>query len=159
MIQARVLIAGLVASMVMGMITMVFEAVAGAGFWSHVVYISATILRDLQTVGTPVPFLPLPVVLGLMGHMMNSVVLGLVFVALVATRLRDSTKVTVAGVVYGLAVFLVMWLVVVPLVGPVMLRLNATVFAIAHLMWGGVLGLIVASGESRVAATWRVATQ
>ena len=76
MLSSRTLIAGLVASVVMGMIEMIFEAVAGTGFWSPLVFIGATVLRDFQTVAIPVPFDVVAVVVGLMGHMMNSVILG-----------------------------------------------------------------------------------
>jgi hypothetical protein len=43
-------------------------------------------------------------------------------------------------VVYGAAIFVLMWFVVVPLVDPVMLKLNGPAFAIAHVMWGAVVG-------------------
>jgi hypothetical protein len=42
-----------------------------------------------------------------------------------------------------LVVFGVTWYVVVPLVDPVMLKLNPTAFAISHMMWGAALGLLV----------------
>jgi len=45
--------------------------------------------------------------------------------------------------VYGLLVFVVMWFGVVPLVDPIMLKLNAVVFAISHLMWGATIGLVL----------------
>ncbi len=41
----RVLGAGLVASIVMGMVEMLYDAMGGAGFWSPVVFIAATVLR------------------------------------------------------------------------------------------------------------------
>ena len=143
----RVVGAGLIASIVMGMIEMMYEAVAGAGFWSPVVFIGATVVRGLQSVQVPVPFDPAGVVLGLMGHMMNSVILGLIFTKLFA---GSRGALPARGVIYGLVVFGVMWFGVVPLVDPVMLKLNAAVFAISHIIWGAVLGLLVphASGAS-----------
>lgn len=149
MIHKRVVLAGLSASIVMGMITMVIEAVAGAGFWSPVVFIAAAVLRDLQQVPTPVPLLLGPVALGLMAHMMNSVILGGVFASVTGTRLRGSGAGAMAGAVYGLVVFAVMWFVVAPVLDPAMLRLNGVGFAFAHLMWGGALGL---------ALTWETTT-
>jgi hypothetical protein len=141
MLTMRVVVAGLVASVVMGMLEMLYEAVAGAGFWSPIVFIAATILRDLQAVTIPVPFLPVPVVLGLMGHMMNSVILGIIFAVFVAPRIHGFGGLVAVGVVWSLVVFALMWFVVVPLVDPVMLKLNGTFFAIAHMMWGAVLGV------------------
>lgn len=139
----RILIAGLVASLVMGMIEMIYEAVAGDGFWSPVIYIGATVLRGLQSVPIPVSFNFWGVVLGLMGHMMNSVILGLVFVAIFSRSVQSRGGLVVAGAIYALAIFFVMWYAVVPAVDPVILNLNAIVFAIAHIMWGAALGLIV----------------
>lgn len=135
--------AGLIASMVMGMVVMVYEAVAGAGFWSPVVVIAATILRDLQAVATPVPFFLVAVVLGLMGHLMNSLILGVVFARVAEHRVQGLPALAVSGAVYGLLVFGAMWFIVLPRVDPVMLQLNGPVFALTHVMWGGALGLLL----------------
>ena len=139
----RVIGAGLIASVVMGMIEMIYEALAGAGFWSPVVFIGATILRGLQSVQVPVPFLLGGVVFGLAGHMMNSVIFGLIFARIAARTSLSRGGLVLAGVVYALAIFVVMWYVIVPAIDPVMLKLNGAVFAIAHVMWGAALGLIV----------------
>jgi hypothetical protein len=139
----RVLLAGVIASLVLGMLEMFYGAIAGIGFWSPVVFIAATIVRNLQSVGTPVEFQPMPVLLGLLGHMMNSVILAFVFSWLIAPRLRGVTALAVGGVVYGLVVFVAMWFGIVPLVDPVMLKLDAPVFAISHMMWGAALGLVL----------------
>lgn len=152
----RVLVAGIVASLVMGMMEMIYEALAGDGFWSPAVYIGATVLRGLQSVRIPVAFSFWGVVLGLMGHMMNSVIFGLIFTAIVARSARSRGGVVVSGAVYALVIFFVMWYAVVPIVDPVILNLNATVFAIAHIMWGVALGLLVphsAEAELRARTT------
>lgn len=139
----RVLIAGIVASLVMGMIEMVYEALAGDGFWSPAVYIGATVLRGLQAVRIPVAFDFWGVVLGLMGHMMNSVIFGLIFTAIFARSGKSRGGLVTSGAIYSLIIFFVMWYAVAPIVDPVILNLNATVFAIAHIMWGAALGLLV----------------
>ncbi len=139
----RVLRAGIIASIVMGMIDMIYEAVAGAGFWSPVVFIGATVLRGLQSLQAPVPFLFGGVVLGLMGHMMNSVILGFIFARIFSRSAKSQGGLAGVGAVYALAVFVVMWYVVVPAVDPVMRQLNGTAFGIAHIMWGAVLGWVV----------------
>lgn len=139
----RVVVAGLIASLIMGMLEMAAGAIAGTGFWSPVVFIAATIMRGLQTVSVPVAFQPLPVLLGLMGHMMNSVILAAIFSWLIAPRMRSINGLVVASVAYSLVVFFTMWYVIVPLVDPVMLNLNPLVFAISHVMWGAALGLIL----------------
>jgi hypothetical protein len=142
--STRVLLAGLIASLVMGMVEMLYEAIGGSGFWAPVVFIAATIVRGLQSTAVPVPFQPVGVVLGLMGHMMNSVILASIFAAFVAPRLRSTSALVVGAVIYSLAVFVLMWFAVVPLVDPVMLKLNGVVFAISHVMWGAALGLLLA---------------
>jgi hypothetical protein len=126
------------------MIEMIFEGIAGAGFWSPVVFIAATIQRDLQVVPVPVPLLPLPVVLGLAGHLINSVILTMLFALLVAPRLASRNALVVGGIVYGLAVFVALWFGVVPLVDPVFLKIKAPVFVIAHLAWGATLASMLA---------------
>ncbi len=153
----RVLWAGLIASIVMGMIEMVYEGVAGAGFWSPVVFIAATILRGLQSVQIPVPFDLAGVVAGLMGHMMNSVIFGFIFAAIVGRSTMSRAALVGAGIVYSLVIFAIMWYIVVPTVDPVMLKLNGTVFAIAHIMWGAVLGLLLPQQSQEVPARLRTA--
>ncbi len=139
----RVVLAGLVASIVMGMIEMIYEAIGGAGFWSPMIFIGATILRGLQSVEVPVRFLFWGVVFGLAGHMMNSVIFGLIFTSITARTSLSRGGLVVGGIVYAIALFVIMWFVIVPLIDPVMLKLNRTVFAISHVMWGAALGLIV----------------
>ncbi len=36
-----------------------------------------------------------------------------------------------------------MWFGIVPLVDPIMLKLNGLVFVISHMMWGAALGLVL----------------
>ena len=139
-----VIIGGIVASLIIGMWEMIVEAVLpdGAGFFGPVVAIGATVVRDLQGSSNPIPFDGVAFILGLAGHMMNSVVLAAVF-GLVASRfLHEGGKLVAAGVIYGIAVWAAMWFVVIPLVDPLMLNLNGLVFLIGHMMWGGALGLL-----------------
>lgn len=144
LINKKVIIAGLVSSIVMAMMEMGYEGLFGVGFWSTPVFIAATILRDLQTVAVPAVFAFFPVLLGIVGHMMNSVVLGVVFVATLGRFLYDPLKGALAGVLYALIVFAAMWFVILPIVDPVMLKINPVVFALSHMVWGAVLGAVVA---------------
>ncbi|MBI5878758.1 MAG: hypothetical protein HZB53_13995 [Chloroflexi bacterium] len=141
-VSAKWLVPGLGASLVMGMWEMMIEAVVGAGFWAPVVFIAATVVRNLQGVAVPVPFDLVAVVAGLMGHMMNSVIFGLIFTFFIAPRARARGGQITAGMVYGAVIFALMWFIVAPLADPVMLKLNAAVFFLGHLMWGAVLGLL-----------------
>lgn len=105
---ARGAIGGLIGGMAMAMWSMVV-AISEDGFWAPVRGITSIVFGDEHYGGS---FEFWPVVVGAMGHMINSVVLGAVF-ALVAIALlaRASTAlVVVAGMVFGLMV----WLVMVP---------------------------------------------
>lgn len=150
----RIMVAGIAASLVLAMWEMVVEALIpdGAGFFGPPIAIGATIVRDLQGSSNPIPFDAVALVLGLMGHMMNSVVLGAAFGAVVA-RITPSPVATVGlGMVMGAAVFAAMWFALLPAIDPLMLNLNGPVFFAAHLMWGGALGFLWARSGRLVAA-------
>jgi hypothetical protein len=139
-----VIIGGIVASLVIGMWEMVVEALlpGGAGFFGPVVAIGATIVRDLQGSSNPIPFDGVAFILGLAGHMMNSVVLAAIFGLMASRFLHGGGTLVAAGVIYGIVVWAVMWFVILPLIDPLMLNLNGLVFLIGHMMWGGALGLL-----------------
>lgn len=146
-IWGRAVLAGLVASIVMGMWQMVAEAITGEGLFGPPVYIAATVLRDLQQAqgGAGLgPVEPIGIVAGLMGHMMNSVLLALAFAAVAPRLTRSIAGLVALGMVWGLAVYAVMWLLIVPLVDPVLGRLHSGVFLLGHLMWGATLAGILA---------------
>ena len=140
----RILVAGVVASLVIAMWEMIVEAVIpdGAGFFGAPIAIGATVVRDLQGASNPIEFNAPALVAGLMGHMMNSVILGAIFGAVVARRALSTGATLMAGMVWGVAVFAAMWFVVVPAVDPLMLNLNAPAFFAGHLMWGAALGFL-----------------
>lgn len=139
----RIIIAGLIASIAMAMIEMMYEGLFGVGFWSAPVFIAATILRNLQAVAIPVAFSAIPVGLGMMGHMMNSAILAFVFVALLGRFAPTRMTGAILGALYALVVFLIMWFIALPFIDPVMLNLNPLVFALSHVVWGTVVGTMV----------------
>ncbi len=139
-----IVVGGIVASLAIAMWEMVVEALLpdGAGFFGPPIAIGATIVRDLQGSGNPIRFDTLALILGLAGHMMNSVILAAVLGAFVVRRGLGASGLLVAGLAWGVAVFIGMWFVVVPAVDPLVLNLNAAAFLAGHLMWGGALGLL-----------------
>lgn len=142
--RRQILVAGIGASLVLAMWEMVVEAVIpnSAGFFGPPIAIGATVVRDLQGSGNPIPFDALAVVVGLMGHMMNSIILAAIF-GLIVARLTPSAAATIGlGMAWGAAVFATMWFIVVPAIDPLMLNLNAATFVAGHLMWGAALGVI-----------------
>jgi len=98
-----------------------------------------------------------PFILGVMGHMMNSVIIGLVFLAIAAALKLRGIALVVAGMMYGLVVYLVMYY---PVLRGILsstsgsfLRSNPEwSWVLAHLMYGMVLGLLLAYGPFR--ASW-----
>ncbi len=139
----RIVVSGIVASLVLAMWEMIVEAFLadGAGFFGPPIAIGAALVRDLQGSSNPIPFDGVALGLGLMGHMMNSIILAAVF-GLIVSRLTPSRGGTIIlGMGWGIAVFAVMWFVVVPAIDPLMLNLNAAAFFVAHLMWGAALGV------------------
>jgi len=148
----KVLIAALVASIIMAMMEMVYEWFFGVGFWAAPIFIAAVVLRGFQAAAIPVSFALVPVVVGMAGHMMNSVILGFIFVKAFGKRLASQTQGMVYGAVYALVIFFLMWFVILPLIDPVMLKLNPYVFALAHVVWGVVLGAMVVRSSAPKAA-------
>jgi hypothetical protein len=92
-----------------------------------------------------------PLIAGLIGHMMNSVILGAIFIAVaMALRLRGVVLV-VAGMVWGLIVYAVMyWVVLRGLLsatsGSFLSANPEWSWVVGHLMFGAVLGALVAYG-------------
>jgi len=139
-----ILIGGIAASLVIAMWEMIVEAVlpGGAGFFGPPIAIGATIIRDLQGSANPIPFDLAALLLGLAGHMMNSVILAVVFGVAVGRRGLGSTALPLAGIAWGVVVFAAMWFVVVPAIDPLVLNLNGVAFLAGHVMWGAALGFL-----------------
>lgn len=139
-----ILVGGIAASLVIAMWEMVVEAILpdAAGFFGPPIAIGATIVRDLQGSSNPIPFDGPALVIGLAGHMMNSVILAVIFGLVIGRRGLSTTGLLTAGIAWGAIVFAAMWFVIVPAVDPLMLNLNGIAFLIGHMMWGAALGLL-----------------
>ncbi len=144
----------LVAGIVYGMWTMMVEAVLHAGqglvqaFFSPVVYIAATVMGgfnnpNFYSLGQLPPADPVAIIFGLMGHMMNSLIFGLLFLWLANRYVYSDHARLVAGLTYGIVVFLGMWYLVTPVVDPVMTHVNYLGFLVGHMMYGIGLGVTV----------------
>jgi uncharacterized membrane protein YagU involved in acid resistance len=99
----------------------------------------------------------LPLFVGLMGHMMNSVILGAVFVLIARVLSLSGGRTVLAGMVYGLVVYAAMYWVI--LRG--LLHASSASFlsanpewswVLAHLMFGVLLGALLAYGPWRLRA-------
>lgn len=110
-----------------------------------------------QSIGIGSPghnFQLVPFVAGLIGHMMNSIVLGVIFVAIARTLRLQSYAAVVGGMVYGVIVYGAMYWV---LLRGVLSSTSASFLSAnpewswvaAHLMFGVVLGALAAFGPLR----------
>ncbi len=144
----RILLVGLIAGMGFGMIEMIIEATVGKGFWAPLRFIASvfTLGKD-----TDPSFSFLPVIVGLMGHMMNSVIFGVIFALVISRIAGGAIGLAVTGMAYAAAIFAAMWFVALPLIDPAMLLLNGSGFFISHLMYGLLLGLGIWVVRDRIA--------
>jgi len=160
---APLLIRGAVYGMVAGMAMAMFAMVASVtyqhhGFFTPLYHISA-LLESPDAMMTSVSqamaghhfwFTAGPALLGLMIHMVTGAAYGMVFV-LITQRLHRSLVIP-AGMAYGLAVFVISSFIGLPIAakvtasGPVITNMAKMVgwstFAVEHLMFGTVLGLL-----------------
>jgi hypothetical protein len=105
-----------------------------------------------------------PFILGLMGHMMNSIVIGAIFVALVRAARPSATVTAMGGVVYGLVVYALMYWVLLrhvftlwaaPGVQSFLSSNPEWAWIVGHLVFGMVLGGLLAYGPGRLATGQR----
>src|SRR5712664_1135486 len=95
-----------------------------------------------------------PLLVGLMGHMMNSIVLGAIFIAIARAIRLQGIAAVVGGMVYGLIVYVAMYWVllrgVLSSTSASFLSANPEWSCIAaHLMFGVVMGALAAYGRFR----------
>lgn len=135
---AQTILMSLIAGLVYGMFVMVVEAIIGHGLWSPLRYIAAVFTLGKDTNPS---FSLTPVFVGLMGHMMNAIIFGLIFAYLIVRYLTNTTVLIIGSMVYGAIIFLLMWFLVLPPLDPAMLLVNPVGFLIGHLMYGLVLGI------------------
>ena len=108
-------IGGALAGMMMALTEMVYGLLSSAHtFWDAPMAIWAWV-AGLSDFGQPANHIG-PIVLGLGGHMMNSMVAGVMFLALLsALRLRNELAAIMLGVAYGLALWAIMRYGILPL--------------------------------------------
>lgn len=142
-------IGGLVGGIALAMLMMIVTAAKGMGLLRPLYLIAAT-FHGSWAMAKGVDIVPL--VIGLMVHMLNSIIFGVVFALLLGsvtgTRRWGATAWTVSGLVWGLIVFIVNQYVVLPAVDPAMaMGADKVLFwwVLGHMMFGLILGFIVGS--------------
>jgi hypothetical protein len=140
---------GLIAGMVFAMWAMVVGVFAST-LWAPPQGIARSI-----GIGSPGrSFQLLPFVVGVMGHMMNSMLLGIVFVAIARAIRLNGQAAVVGGMAYGMIVYIGMfWVVLHGLLsstsGSFLSANPEWSWIAAHLMFGAVLGALAAYGPLR----------
>lgn len=149
-------LAGAVGGMVMAMWSMFVLWLDGSGFWKPLNLIAHTFWRDAP-LGSQYCFGA--AVLGVIVHMMMSMMLGAVF-ALAVQRFHGTVAgVTGLGIGLGLVVWVVMQFVVWRIVdADAAAEFTPWVFATGHAMYGAVTGLVVAALGARAGKTTGYAT-
>lgn len=137
----------------MAMFMMMVTAFTGMGFLAPLYAIAATFNASwAMTKGLDL----LPILIGLMIHMVNSAVFGLVFALLAAWLFPRALTLPAAiavGMVWGLIVLAVNQIIVLPLVDRPMETATSGIFGwwlIGHLMFGVVLGVIAGASLGRL---------
>ena len=137
-IKGRSLLIAVAAGLGFAMTEMVIEAVSGKGFWAPLRFIASILTLGKDTDPS---FSLVPVIVGVAGHMIESVVLGLVFIVLAGRITHSAIGLALTGMVYGAVLFTGSWFVVLRLVDSAMLLLNGPGFLVSHVMFGLLLGL------------------
>jgi hypothetical protein len=133
-------LAGLLGGVVMAMWSMVVLAATGVGFWASVNLIAHTVWRGAPTDGS---FSIAALLLGLMVHMGMSVVFGVILATLVG-RLAGTLPAVVAGMTFGLVLWLVNQYVIWPAIDETTAQaFTPWVLAVGHLMFGLVAAALI----------------
>lgn len=147
---AKAAVAGMFGGVAMAMYEMATAVMDGMSVWAPMNMIAAT----MPAFRPPAPgFDPASALTGMGLHMVTSAFWALAFAALVlmlAPRILSSVgQGALAGVGYGVAVWLVMGLGIGPLLDPALAMANPIHMFVGHLVYGGVLGAVLVAWTGR----------
>lgn len=127
-------VAGIIGGMLMAMIMMMATAASGMGFLAPLRLIAATFYGKNAMTGDG------PLIVGLMIHMMNSMVFGVVIAWIAGRRLPEGPALMVmAGVAFGVAIWAVMTFGGLPMLNPMMrerVGMMPVAWFMAHVAFG-----------------------
>lgn len=125
-------VAGIIGGMLMAMVMMMATAAGGMGFLTPLRLIAATFYgKDAMTGGGPL-------IVGLVMHMMNAMVFGVIF-AWIAGRRLPAMQALMAGVAFGVAIWAVVTFGGLPMLNPMMrerVAMMAVAWFMAHVAFG-----------------------
>ena len=125
-------VAGIIGGMLMAMIMMMATAAGGMGFLAPLRLIAATVYGGEAMTGGG------PLIVGLMIHMMNSMVFGVIFAWIVGRR-PAAFPALMAGVAFGVAIWAVMTFGGLPMLNHLMrerVAMMPVAWFIAHVAFG-----------------------
>ena len=135
-------VAGLIGGLVMALVGAVISASLGGDIWLEAKQIAAVVYGPAAAAQSV--FAAGPVLVGSLLHLLVSTALGAVF-GIVTRRIFHLTSEfgtpLMAGLIYGLLIWLVDYFVVLPLINPLLRETYAPAFIIQHLVYGAVTGL------------------
>jgi uncharacterized membrane protein YagU involved in acid resistance len=153
-VTAHTVIAGAIAGMVAGAVMAMYAMLASAtflhqGFFTPLYGIASPIVGTgamATSMRQGVYFSLGPALVGLIVHIMWSAMYGVIFALIARAARLHGLLAIVAGLVYGLAVHLVMSVIVLPLVGQggMVGEIGPPSFTVEHLLFGLTLGVWVA---------------
>jgi len=161
-VTAHTVIAGAIAGMVAGAVMAMYAMLASVtflhqGFFTPLYGIASPIVGTgamATSMQQGVYFSLGPALVGLIVHMMWSALYGVIFALIARAARLHGVQAIVVGLVYGLAVQLVMSVIVLPLVGQggMVGEIGLPSFTIEHLLFGLTLGLWVALRPQDIAS-------
>lgn len=142
--------AGLVGALSMGLLWMIVAAAKGAGFLAPMKLVAATFMGPAaMSAGAAA------VVLGLATHLVVGACFGVFFAALLAPGTAPGIRFA-GGLIYGVGIFVVMTIVVLPLVNTVMAaHVDVIWFSVYHLVYGYSLSVVIPAARTRHARPGR----
>jgi len=136
-------IAGLAGGVAMAIVAALLSASMGQDIWHEPKRIAVIVYGPAALASSG--FDPGPVLVGSLIHLLVAALLGAIFGIVTRRWLHltsDFGTPVMAGLVYGLLIWMVAYFVVLPLINPVLLEVYTPAFIIQHVVYGVVLGLV-----------------
>ena len=136
-------IAGLAGGVAMAIVAALLSASMGQDIWHEPKRIAVIVYGPTALISPG--FDPGPVLVGSLIHLLVAALLGAIFGIVTRRWLHltsDFGTPVMAGLVYGLLIWMVAYFVVLPLINPVLLEVYTPAFIIQHVVYGVVLGLV-----------------
>ena len=136
-------IAGLAGGVAMAIVAALLSASMGQDIWHEPKRIAVIVYGPAALISPG--FDPGPVLVGSLIHLLVAALLGAIFGIVTRRWLHltsDFGTPVMAGLVYGLLIWMAAYFVVLPLLNPALLEVYTPAFIIQHVVYGVVLGLV-----------------